>query len=120
MAFVLATGDTEGNFSPKLRDFLGTDWAGPTSSNSGIEYDGAIPRLAFAAQELEGAFKEAGRENLVVYRGTPEHPEVALWKSKEMTESGPYQLGITAAKRLVVFRYEGKKIEIFWRNPEFN
>lgn len=27
MAFVLVTGDTEGNFSPKLRDFLETDWA---------------------------------------------------------------------------------------------
>ena len=29
MAFVLATGDTDGNFSPKLKDFLGTDWAKP-------------------------------------------------------------------------------------------
>lgn len=27
MAFVLVTGDTEGNFSPKLRDLLGTDWS---------------------------------------------------------------------------------------------
>ncbi|MFC2115084.1 hypothetical protein ACFLTU_01315 [Bacteroidota bacterium] len=27
MAFVLATGDLDGNFSPKLRDFLGTSWA---------------------------------------------------------------------------------------------
>jgi hypothetical protein len=26
MAFVLATGDLNGNFSPKLRGFLGTDW----------------------------------------------------------------------------------------------
>jgi hypothetical protein len=26
MAFVLATGDLDGNFSPKLRDLLGTDW----------------------------------------------------------------------------------------------
>jgi hypothetical protein len=26
MAFVLATGDKDGNFSPKLRDFLGDDW----------------------------------------------------------------------------------------------
>lgn len=27
MAFVLATGDGDGNFSPKLSDFLGTGWA---------------------------------------------------------------------------------------------
>jgi len=26
MAFALATGDLDGNFNPKLRDFLGTDW----------------------------------------------------------------------------------------------
>lgn len=26
MAFVLVTGDTEGNFNPKLKNYLGTDW----------------------------------------------------------------------------------------------
>jgi hypothetical protein len=29
MAFVLATGDLNGNFSPKLKNFLGTGWAEP-------------------------------------------------------------------------------------------
>lgn len=29
MPFVLATGDRDGNFSPKLRDFLGTGWEKP-------------------------------------------------------------------------------------------
>ena len=33
MAFALATGDIDGNFSPKLKDFLGTDWAEPTFGN---------------------------------------------------------------------------------------
>jgi hypothetical protein len=28
MAYVLATGDPDGNFEPKLRDFLGADWRG--------------------------------------------------------------------------------------------
>ncbi len=31
-----------------------------------VEYDARIPQLAFAAQELESALKEAGRENLQV------------------------------------------------------
>ena len=90
MAFVLATGDTDGNFSPKLRDFLGTDWTESTSGNpkvdpanvppstkgtfieepgrraASVEYDAQIPQLAFAAQELNDALKEAGRENLQV------------------------------------------------------
>ena len=32
MAFALVTGDLDGNFSPKLKDFLGTDWAEPPNS----------------------------------------------------------------------------------------
>jgi len=90
MAFALATGDLDGNFSPKLRDFLGTDWTEPTLGNpkvdppnvppstkgasieelgrlaASVEYDATIPQLAFAAQELNDALKEAGRENLQV------------------------------------------------------
>jgi len=66
MAFVLATGDTDGNFSPKLRDFLGTGWAGPGGRVASVGYDAHIPQLAFAAQELEGALEEAGREGLQV------------------------------------------------------
>jgi len=64
MAFVLATGDTEGNFSPKLRDFLGTDWIEPGRGTSLVEYDVEIPQLAFAAQELKDAMEEVGRKDL--------------------------------------------------------
>ena len=32
MAFVLATGDLNGNFNPKLRDFLGTNWQHPKTA----------------------------------------------------------------------------------------
>jgi hypothetical protein len=37
MAFVLATGDFDGNFDPKLRCFLGTDWAEPTSGHIKVD-----------------------------------------------------------------------------------
>jgi hypothetical protein len=63
MAFVLATGDIDGNFSPKLRDFLGMGW---DTVSAMIEYDAGIPQLAFAAQELNAALKEAGKEALQV------------------------------------------------------
>ena len=33
MAFCLVTGDLDGNFSPKLRDFLGAAWTEPASGN---------------------------------------------------------------------------------------
>lgn len=37
MAFCLATGDLDGNFSPKLSDFLGTDWTEPASASLKID-----------------------------------------------------------------------------------
>ena len=54
---------------------------------------------------------------LVLYRGMLGHPEVALWKSRKPSDAGPYQFGITASKRLLVFReVEGKKRKIAWRS----
>ena len=58
------------------------------------------------------AFKKG---QLVTYRGTPEHPKVALWKSKEVSEPGTYKFGITASRKLAVFR-EGEKRKIVWRS----
>jgi hypothetical protein len=57
---------------------------------------------------------------LVVYRGTPDDPDVILWQSSKPSGPGPYKLGITASKRLAVFRGEGKKTEIVWRSPVQN
>jgi len=55
---------------------------------------------------------------LVVYRGTPGHPKLALWKSNKPSDTGTYKLGITASKRLIVFReLEGEKRKIVWRSP---
>ena len=66
MAFALATGYLDGNFNPKLKDFLGTGWA---ASPMSVDYDAQIPQLAFAAQELKTALAEAGREGLHVTLG---------------------------------------------------
>jgi len=54
----------------------------------------------------------------VVYRGTPDHQEVALFKTKKVSDTGPYKLGISVSKKLVVFRDEGKKTEIVWMSPK--
>lgn len=62
MAYVLATGDTEGNFNPKLRDFLGTGW----EQSASIEDDTRAPQLAFAEKEIKAAKEEAGRDDLKV------------------------------------------------------
>jgi len=53
---------------------------------------------------------------LVVYRGTPDNPDVILWESSKPSGPGPYQLGITASRRLVIYRgVEGKR-NVVWRS----
>ncbi len=52
---------------------------------------------------------------LRIYRGTPDQPGKVMWQSPKPSGKGPYQLGITASKKLVVFcDIEGKKREIVW------
>jgi hypothetical protein len=54
---------------------------------------------------------------LVVYRGTPDNPDVILWQSGKVSGPGPYKLGITASRRLVIFsEVEGKRT-VVWRSP---
>jgi hypothetical protein len=54
---------------------------------------------------------------LVVYRGTPDNPDVILWESSKVSEPGPYKLGITASKRLVIYREVDGKRRTAWMSP---
>ena len=119
MAFVLATGDFDGNFRPKLRDFLGTEWAEPTFGNpkvdppnvppstkgafieepgrlaASVEYDATIPQLVFAAQELKDALKEARWENLQVTLIVK--PDGSSPEAFEIRSVGPTQVEVTGS-----------------------
>jgi len=56
---------------------------------------------------------ENGR--LTTWRVRPDNPKVKLYQSPPVSGSGPYKLGITVSKKLVVFReVEGKEREIVW------
>ncbi len=57
---------------------------------------------------------------LVIYREKPDHPRLKIYETRSVSGPGPYKLGVTASKRLVVFREEGKKTEIVWRSPVQN
>lgn len=62
-------------------------------------------------------FATLEKGQLVVYRGTPGHPELALWKSKATPGPGTYKLGITASKGLVIFQdLGGKAGRIVWKS----
>jgi hypothetical protein len=56
---------------------------------------------------------ENGR--LTTWRIRPNDPRVKLYQSPSVSGSGPYKLGITVSKKLVVFREDkGEKREIVW------
>jgi hypothetical protein len=59
------------------------------------------------------AILENGR--LVIYRGTPGNRETTLFETPPVSGTGPYKLGITISRKLVIFRGEDeKKPEIVW------
>ncbi|TWU40650.1 Ig-like domain-containing protein [Novipirellula artificiosorum] len=66
-------------------------------------------------------FAEFKNGQFVTWRGTPEKPEVALWKSREQPEPGDHRLAITVGKRLIIYREtEGKLRTVVWMSPEPN
>ncbi|MFC2115079.1 hypothetical protein ACFLTU_01290 [Bacteroidota bacterium] len=57
---------------------------------------------------------------MVVYREKPDRPKVIIYQTRSVSGTGPYKLGITASRRLAVFRDDGKKTKIIWRSPAQN
>ena len=51
---------------------------------------------------------------LRIYREKPGPPKVKIFETPEVSAPGPYKLGITTSKKLVVFRGEGRRSEIVW------
>ncbi len=52
---------------------------------------------------------------LVIYRGTPDHQEAKLYESPPVSGNGPFNLGITLSKKLVIYReVAGEEGENVW------
>ena len=54
---------------------------------------------------------------LVIYRTYPGKPKLKIYETNSVSEPGPYKFGITASRRLAVFRDEGNKTKIVWMTP---
>jgi hypothetical protein len=100
-----------------------------------LEEDGRLALFAGASRGREGLiWKTRGKADrptpqpvpyrfyaalaqgqLRVCRGTPEKPDVVLWTSPKPSTPGPYQLGITASKRLVIYREVDGNREVVWK-----
>jgi hypothetical protein len=55
---------------------------------------------------------------LVIYRGTPGHNEAKLFETPPISGSGPYELGITVSRKLVIIRKSDDKSEIVWTSSD--
>jgi hypothetical protein len=53
---------------------------------------------------------------LQIHREKPGRPKVIIYETRSVSGPGPFKLGITASRSLVVFRKDGKKTEIVWRS----
>jgi len=52
---------------------------------------------------------------LVIYRGTPGRPKLKIFETRSVSDTGPYKLGISVSKKLVVFReVEGEERKTVW------
>ena len=60
-----------------------------------VEYDARIPQLVFAAQELEGALKEAGREDLQVMLIVK--PDESSPEAFQIRSVGPTQIEVAGS-----------------------
>ena len=58
-----------------------------------VEYDTKLPQLAFAAEELESAFLETGRENLRVVLIV--EPDQSSPEAFQIRSSGPNRVEVT-------------------------
>jgi hypothetical protein len=54
---------------------------------------------------------------LRIYREKPDRPKLKIYETRSVSGPGPFKLGITASKRLVIFSQVGKKRRIVWRSP---
>ena len=119
----LSTGETR-NF-PRLECFLTLEKDGSLALNSGTP--------GHSEGRIWGTNGKANRPKphpvpfrfyialadgqLQILREKPGRPKVIIYETKKPDDSGPYKLGITASRRLVVFRMDGNKSKIVWRSP---
>ena len=53
---------------------------------------------------------------LQVHRQKEGGPKIIMYKTRPASGPGPFKLGITAARKLVIFRGDGENIDIVWRS----
>jgi hypothetical protein len=56
----------------------------------------------------------------MLWREKPGPPRVKIYETPTVLGDGPFQLGITASRRLVVFQDEGNNKKIAWRSPAWD
>lgn len=95
--------------------------------------DGSLSLMGFGEGKLWGTNGKANRPKphpvpfrfyvtveegqMRIYREKEDRPKVLIYKTRPVPASGPHQLGITASRRLAVFRRIGSKTQIVWQSP---
>jgi hypothetical protein len=104
---------------PRLECHLALRDDGRLVLNHGAPGDkqGMIWKAMMHSDHGDGHYATLKRGQLITYRGTPGDEQATPYMTHPVPGQGPYQLGITNSKRLVIYReLEDGGMDIVWRN----
>jgi hypothetical protein len=79
--------------------------------------NGMIWKAMMHSDKGDQHYSTLDRGRLITYRGTPERQEATPYMTREVSGPGPFRLGITTGKRLVIYREpDGGGMDIVWKN----
>lgn len=78
--------------------------------------DGRIWQPSMHRDYLDPQYVTLENGQLIIYRGNPGNNEAMLYSTPEVEGVGPYKLGITISRKLVIFREKKGRKEIVWEN----
>ena len=111
-------GDKETVEFPRLECYMGLNDDGRLvlSNGSPKNRKGQIWQPSMHRDYLDPQFVTLENGMLKIYRGTPGNVEAELFSTPEVEGEGPYKLGITVSKKLVIFREKEGRKDIVWRS----
>jgi len=104
---------------PRLECHLALRDDGRLVLNHGAPGDkqGMIWKAMMHSDHGDDHYATLKRGQLITYRGTPGDEQATPYMTHPVPGQGPYQLGITTSKRLVIYReLEDGGMDIVWRN----
>ena len=119
-SYTMTAGDVDTGTTLSFNLVNGPDWltfSVDTISGTPGNSEGMIWKAMMHNDHGDSHYSTLKDGQLVTYRGTPGNQEATPYMTPAVPGPGPYKLGITVSKRLVIFsEIEGEKPEVVWKS----